>query len=236
LFLDVDGTLIEFTDTPSDTVVDADLKALLAALTRRLEGAVALVSGRNLAQLDTLFAPLKLPAAGLHGVERRKASGDLRGASYVDTQLDEARVALGRFVESHPGLLLEDKERSLAVHFRLAPELDWSVRRTVSTITKSMGSHYHVQEGNMVFEIKPYGFTKGTAVNEFMREPPFSGRRPVFVGDDLTDASAIEAVEVLGGISVAVGDRIHAQWRLDGPRAVRRWLKSIVSLDQAPRA
>ncbi len=139
-------------------------------------GAVALVSGRSIAYFDALFAPLKLPAAGLHGVERRKASGAIQGASYVDAQLDAARAALTAFVEAHPGTLLEDKGRSLAVHFRMAPELESSARQAVAAIAKPMGTNYHIQEGNMVLEIKPYGFTKGTAVKEFMHEPPFSGR------------------------------------------------------------
>src|SRR5271155_2245182 len=118
LFLDVDGTLIEFTDSPLETFADADLKSLLGEVAERLGGAVALVSGRSIAYLDALFAPLRLPAAGLHGVERRKASGAVQGANYSDAQLNAARAALSAFVASHPGTLLEDKGRTLAVHFR----------------------------------------------------------------------------------------------------------------------
>jgi trehalose 6-phosphate phosphatase len=236
VFLDVDGTLLELCDTPSETFADQELKTLLAEVTERLGGAVALVSGRSIAYLDALFAPLKLPAAGLHGVERRKASGAIQGASYVDAQLNAARVALTAFVETHPGTLLEDKDRSLAVHFRLAPEFELVARETVAAIAKPMGTNYHVQDGNMVLEIKPYGFTKGTAVKEFMHEPPFSGRRPVFVGDDLTDEGGFRAVEVFGGISIAVGHRIHAQWRFDDPAAVRSWLAQIAALTDMHRA
>src|ERR1700691_5672414 len=122
LFLDVDGTLIELTDSPLDTFADPELKTLLGHVAERLGGALALVSGRSIGYLDALFAPLRLPAAGLHGVERRKSSGGIQGASYVDAQLNAARTALALFVESHPGTLLEDKGRSIAVHFRLAPQ------------------------------------------------------------------------------------------------------------------
>jgi trehalose 6-phosphate phosphatase len=236
LFLDVDGTLLELTDTPSATVADQELKTLLAEVAERLGGAVALVSGRSIAYLDALFAPLRLPAAGLHGVERRKASGAVQGASYVDAQLNAARTALASFVEAHPGTLLEDKDRSLAVHFRLAPEQEAAVRQTVAAVAKPMGTNYHIQEGNMVLEIKPYGFTKGTAVKEFMHEPPFSGRTPVFVGDDLTDEGGFRAVELFGGTSIAVGDRVRGHCRVDNPIAVRRWLETIARLTDTHRA
>src|ERR1700733_8348403 len=124
LFLDVDGTLIEFTDSPLDTMADADLKTLLGRVAERLGGAVALVSGRSIHYLDALFAPLRLPAAGLHGIERRKASGAMHGASFVDSQLDRARTALQALVQSHPGTILEDKGRTIAVHFRMAPQAE----------------------------------------------------------------------------------------------------------------
>src|SRR5277367_4004665 len=121
VFLDVDGTLLELRDTPSETFADKELKTLLADVTERLGGAVALVSGRSIAYLDALFAPMRLPAAGLHGVERRKASGVMHGASFVDTQLSQARAAVNALIEAHPGTSVEDKGRTLAVHFRMAP-------------------------------------------------------------------------------------------------------------------
>ncbi len=236
LFLDVDGTLLDFTDTPSLTVADAQLRTLLGDVAERLGGAVALVSGRSIAYLDALFAPLKLPAAGLHGLERRKASGAVQGANYSDAQLNAARAALGAFVESHPGTLLEDKGRALAVHFRLVPEFEPNVRQVVAALAKPMGTNYHVQEGSMVLEIKPRGFTKATAAKEFMQEPPFTGRTPVFVGDDLTDQAGFRVVEALGGISIAVGNRIKGQWHFDDPAAVRRWLQVIAALTDTNRA
>lgn len=230
LFLDVDGTLIEIQETPASVFVGDELKSLLLEASRRLNGALALVSGRSIEVLDELFHPLALPAAGLHGVERRLATGERRGQTYRDPALAGARAMLTAFVESHPGTLLEDKGRALAVHFRLAPEFEASSRQAVAAAARTLPPGYHVQEGKMVLEIKPLNFTKATAIEEFMREPPFMGRTPVFVGDDLTDQAGLRAVESLGGISIAVGHRVQGQWRFDNPAAVRRWLAALAAL------
>jgi trehalose 6-phosphate phosphatase len=235
LFLDVDGTLIELTDSPLETFADPELKALLNHVAERLGGALALVSGRSIEYLDALFSPLRLPAAGLHGVERRKASGALHGASFVDTQLTQARTAVNALVEAHPGTSVEDKGRTIAVHFRMAPQFEAFVRQSLTAIAEPLGKNYHIQEGNMVLEIKPRGFTKATAIKAFMKEPPFSGRKPVFVGDDLTDQDGFRLVEDQGGISIAVGERVHGQFRLDNASAVRGWLQEIASLHDSHR-
>jgi trehalose 6-phosphate phosphatase len=230
LFLDVDGTLIELTDSPLETFADPGLKTLLGHVTERLGGAVALVSGRSIGYLDALFAPLKLPAAGLHGVERRKASGVLHGASFVDTQLTQARAAVNALVNANPGTSVEDKGRTVAVHYRMAPQLESVVRHELAAIAKPLGTNYHIQEGNMVLEIKPRGFTKATAIKAFMKEPPFSGRKPVFIGDDLTDQDGFRLVEDQGGISIAVG-----QYRMENAAAVRGWLQGIAALHDSHR-
>jgi trehalose 6-phosphate phosphatase len=235
LFLDVDGTLIELADTPFDTHVGDDLKDVLKEVAERLGGALALVSGRSIEYLDALFAPLRLPSAGLHGVERRKATGVLHGASFIDSQLDRARTLLGTFVQAHPGTLLEDKGRTVAVHYRLAPQFESQVREQVMAIAAALGSNYHVQAGSMMLEIKPRGFDKGGAVKAFMQEPPFSGRRPVYVGDDLTDIDGFRAVEIFGGVSIAVGGRVQGQYELRDPAAVREWLRDIAGLIDSHR-
>ncbi|HEY2634423.1 MAG TPA: trehalose-phosphatase [Steroidobacteraceae bacterium] len=236
LFLDVDGTLLELTDSPFDTCAGAELKALLSEVAERLGGALALVSGRSIEYLDALFAPLRLPAAGLHGVERRKATGTMHGASFVDSQLDPARAVIKALVETHPGTLFEDKGRTVAVHFRMAPQFEPVVREAMVAAAARLSSNYHIQEGSMMFELKPRGFTKGSAIGAFMREPPFSGRKPVFVGDDLTDLDGFKAVEDQGGISIAVGDRVPAQYRLENVAAVRSWLKGIAALHDSHHA
>jgi trehalose 6-phosphate phosphatase len=230
LFLDVDGTLIALTDSPLETVADSGLKSLLQSVAERLGGALALVSGRSIHYLDALFAPLRLPAAGLHGVERRKASGALHGASFIDTQLDPARAALRALAQAHPGLFIEDKGRTIAAHFRTVPQLESLVRGKVAEIAQPLGSNYHIQEGSKVFEIKPRGFSKAAAIGAYLREPPFSGRKPVFVGDDLTDQDGFRLVEDAGGMSIAVGSRVHAQFNLTDAAAVRGWLQGIAAL------
>jgi len=236
LFLDVDGTLLEFTDSPLETHANPELTALLTDVAERLGGAVALVSGRSIGYLDALFAPLRLPAAGLHGVERRKASGAMHGASFVDSQLDRARTALQTLVVAHPGTLLEDKGRTIAVHFRMAPQAESSVRDAVVDAASQLSSNYHIQGGNMMLEIKPRGFTKASAIKAFMREPPFSGRKPVFVGDDLTDQEGLKTVDEAGGISISVGDRVRGRYRLEDPAAVRAWLSGISAMHDSHHA
>jgi trehalose 6-phosphate phosphatase len=236
LFLDVDGTLIELTNTPSHTVSDPEIKALLRDVAERLGGAVALISGRSIHTLDGLFEPLRLPAAGLHGVERRKMGGELQGATFVDSQLDGARAALRSLAAAHPGTLFEDKGRIVGVHFRTAPQFAEVIRRSIVDIATPLGSNYHIQGGDMLFEIKPRGFTKATAIKAFMKEPPFNGRLPVFLGDDLTDEDGFAIVEAFGGISIAVGDRVRGQFRLGNVAAVRALLRSIAALHDPHRA
>ena len=236
LFLDVDGTLAELTDTPSQTTIDPEIKSLLREVAERLGGAVALVSGRRIDTLDALFAPLKLPAAGLHGVERRKANGTIQGASFVDSQLDRARAAARIWVDAHPGTLLEDKERTIAVHYRLAPQFEQAARESIANIATELGSNYHIQSGKMLLEIKPRGFSKATAIQAFMKESPFGGRRPVFVGDDLTDQDGFAMVEAHGGISIGVGDGVQGQFYLPDVAAVRIWLERIAALHDSHHA
>jgi trehalose 6-phosphate phosphatase len=230
LFLDIDGTLVDFTDTPSQTEADAEVTDLVRSLHARLDGAVALVSGRAIDTIDALFMPLKLPASGLHGVERRDAAGALHGRDYSDKGLNGARAALNQLSKSYPGTLIEDKGRNIAVHFRLAPQFADAVRRTVFQIVAPLSERYQLQEGSLMLEIKPRGASKGRAVRAFMREAPFSGRRPVFIGDDLTDMDGFAAVEKDGGLSIGVGERVHGQYHLHSVADVRRYLKEFLAI------
>jgi trehalose 6-phosphate phosphatase len=118
----------------------------------------------------------------------------------------------------------------------MAPECESTVRDTVIEVASRLNSNYHIQDGNMMVEIKPRGFTKASAVKAFMQEPPFSGRKPVVVGDDLTDQDAFKAVEHQGGLSIAVGDRVHGQYRVENAAAVRAWLQEIAALHDSHRA
>lgn len=230
LFLDVDGTLLEIAPTPDAVRVEEALKQLLRRVRDALHGAVALVSGRSLEQLDHLFAPERWPAAGLHGLERRGADECVRYAGPGAPALVDARVALTNLASRAPGTLLEDKGRSLALHYRAVPGLEPALRREVRRITARLGDDYHLLEGDRVFEVKPCAATKADAIRAFLAEPPFAGRRPIFIGDDITDLDGFAAVERAGGMSVAVGDRVQALARVASPRDVRALLADLAEL------
>ncbi|HVY65496.1 MAG TPA: trehalose-phosphatase [Gammaproteobacteria bacterium] len=225
LFLDVDGTLLEIAAIPAAVCVPERAVRVLATLQQRLQGAVALVSGRRIAELDRLFAPLRLPIAGVHGAERRDAEGRLAQPQH-DAALAPARRLLSRWRTTHADVLIEDKGVALALHYRAAPERESAVRRIAAEAVTSLGPGFHVQEGKKVLEIKADSAGKGFAIAAFMRELPFRERVPVFVGDDLTDEDGFEVVNRLGGHSIAVGiDRpTRARWRLRDERDVLDWL------------
>lgn len=228
LFLDVDGTLLDFAADPAAVRVDASLLDVLARVRAGLGGALALVSGRAVDVLDALFAPLELPAAGLHGLERRPVPGRLPARDAADVPAI-ARTRLAALVSRHPGLMLEDKGATLAVHYRLAPDAEPHVRDTATELAATLGPGWMLQPGACVLELKPSLATKGTAVVEFMRDAPFAGRRPVYVGDDCTDRHGFAAAESLGGEAIAVGDRVQARWRLPEPAATRAWLARVAA-------
>lgn len=213
LFLDVDGTLLEIESHPDAVRAGPELRQLLARASRALGGALALVSGRTIASLDALFAPLCLPAAGLHGLERRDAAGRVHYPQGYAGRIAAARAGLLEFVQSAPGLLLEDKGAALALHYRNAPALEDACRRQVEAARAAAGEDFHVQHGKRVFELKPSGQDKGTAVAAFMTEAPFHGRTPVFVGDDVTDEDGFRVVNALGGLSIRVGSAGHSAAR-----------------------
>jgi trehalose 6-phosphate phosphatase len=228
LFLDVDGTLLDIAATPDRVRVDPSLQALLDATRESLDGAVALISGRSLAQLDALFAPVLWTAAGQHGLERRDAAGHIHRARLDDSALTDARLAMAAAAAEAPGAVLEDKGLALALHYRQAPAFEQQLRRQVGTIARRLGGDFHVQEGRRVLELKPAAATKADAIRHFMAEAPFAGRRPMFVGDDLTDLDGFAVVERLGGLSVAVGDHVSAMRRVASPRDVRALLADLV--------
>lgn len=228
-FLDIDGTLVDFADRPHDVRIDDDLGRLLRDLREAADGALALISGRSVADVDRLLAPSRFCVAGQHGAERRDAAHMVHRHGLPLARLGEARHVLGRFAAEHPGLVLEDKGMNLALHYRLAPHLDSDVRDAVQNIAKDLGEEFEVQEGKMVCEIKPSGRDKGTAIAEFMKEKPFRDRIPVFIGDDHTDEYGFRVVNRLGGYSVKVGTGASsARWRLPDASAVRAWLERFI--------
>ena len=229
LFLDVDGTLVEFAATPQDVHVPDSLKVLLLDLSERLDGAIALVSGRSVDSLDQLFAPHRFSAAGVHGCERRTATGITLRPEVNARSIAHARDQLTAFVVNHPGLLLEDKGYGLALHFRRAPHLEAQVHATMTATLDQLSADFHLQEGKLVYELRPANWSKGTSIFAFMQEPPFKGRRPIFIGDDVTDEDAFGAVNELGGVSVCVGERpdTRARYRLHSVADVHRWLEAL---------
>jgi trehalose 6-phosphate phosphatase len=227
LFLDIDGTLLEIAPTPQSVHTGRADATLIAALYEKTGGALALVSGRSLATIDALFSPLKLPAAGQHGVERRDARGRVHRSAFSPGLLKKAAEHIRGFAESHAGLVFEDKGYSMALHYRLAPRLAGAAHAIVREAARSVGDSVEVQRGKMVAELKPAGHDKGKAIAAFMRERPFAGRLPVFLGDDLTDEDGFRVMEQLGGHSIKIGSgATAARWRLQDPSAAREWLKS----------
>ncbi|TSA17708.1 MAG: trehalose-phosphatase [Betaproteobacteria bacterium] len=224
-FLDVDGTLIDIADTPDAVHVDAALLGLIAHLHRASGGAVALVSGRALSDLAPRLGALRLPLAGLHGLERRDAAGQLRRYAAPPAAKQAIKDALAPVLARHPGLLLEDKGLTLALHYRLAPRLAAYAHRLMAQLARAANAGLEVQRGKRIAEIKPAGIDKGTAVSEYLTESPFMGRRPVFIGDDLNDEHGFAEVNKQDGISIKVGKGgTCARFRLPDVAAVRRWL------------
>jgi trehalose 6-phosphate phosphatase len=228
LFLDFDGTLLDFAETPNAIAVDGELPALLARTAAALDGALALVSGRPIDDLDLLLAPLRLPTAGIHGFERRDSCGVLHRAPARRSSLDRVRHRFVEFVARDPRFVLEDKGESIALHYRRAPERAASVRAFADRIVDALPPGFALQPGDMVVEVKSELFSKGQAVQAFLREAPFAGRRPVVIGDDFTDVDAFRVVEFLGGLSIAVGDRIQGREQLSSPAMVRRLLERLI--------
>lgn len=229
-FFDIDGTLVDFADSPAGARPDAALRGLIAELHRAAGGAVALISGRAIPDIDALMEGVRMPAAGQHGTERRDAAGRLtHHAARVD-RLDWAHDQLAAAAARHAGLLLEHKGLSLALHYRRAPRLAGYAHKLVRSLAPRLGSQYCIQKGKRIVELKPAGKDKGAAVLEFMEEPPFKGRTAVFVGDDLTDEYGFATVNRLHGYSVKVGKgRTAARFRLRDVAAVRAWLAQAVT-------
>ena len=227
LFLDVDGTLVEIERHPDHVHVPDDLCDLLEKLETACGGALALVSGRSIEQLDRLFSPLKLCGAGLHGLERRHANGEVTRASPEPEAYEKARSSLRQLAASDPRLLLEDKGLTLALHYRNAPDARAQVREVAREVVAASAGAFVLLEGKMVLEIKPPDADKGHAIRTFLEEKPFCGRTPVFAGDDVTDEAGFEAVNELDGVTVRIGndqESTAAVFVLPDEAAAQSWL------------
>lgn len=205
LFLDIDGTLIDLAPTPDTIVIPSSLPANLKAISERLGGALALVTGRALPYADELFRPYRFPIAGLHGSERRAADGSVERVA-ATAAFDEVKASLAAAAGEWPGVLIEDKGAAVAAHYRQAPEWCDEVEKAMGYYLLQAGEDFTLQRGKMVFEIRPAHADKGGALQAYLGEAPFQGRRPIAIGDDLTDEAMFKVANALGGHSVRIGD------------------------------
>ncbi len=228
LFLDFDGSIVDIAPTPDSVVVPETLPPLLAALRETLGGAVAIVTGRPIAQINASLGAAVPAVAGLHGLERRRADGAVVRPPPNDDPR-RVRAPLEAFAAAHPGILLEDKRYSLALHYRLAPSLEDACRDVLHSALGDGAEGWEILEGKMVLEIRPRGFNKGAAIEAFLGEAPFLGRIPVFCGDDTTDEDGFAVVNAQGGVSVRVGQRsaTRAAARVDTVADLLDWLARI---------
>lgn len=227
LFLDLDGTLADIQPDPGLVAIPPDTLNTLQQLDRRMDGALAILSGRPGVDLDRLLYPLVLPYAAGHGAERRDRTGKMKQVPAASS-LPAIHADLQTRMADLPGVWIETKGHGLAVHFRAAPDFGTHVESAVRAAAAQYPSDFDVQPGKMVFELRPHGVDKGAALRAFMQSAPFAGRRPVMVGDDLTDEAAFIAAHEGGGFGIKIGTGpSSALCRLDGPRALAAWLQRL---------
>jgi trehalose 6-phosphate phosphatase len=230
ILLDIDGTLLDFAPTPREVWVPPGLAKTLDRLLAQTSGALALVSGRSLNDIDLIFAPKQFPAIGGHGAEMRISSDSEAVATHAAPMDKELKLRLAAIAQLSPGILLEDKGYSLALHYRLAPHAEKAIYEAVSLIRADLpNAPIEVLPGKCVCEIKHSGFTKATGVLELMTHEPFRGRRPIFIGDDVTDETVFAIMPDLGGLAFSVGRRAKGvAGHFDEPRDVREWLAHLL--------
>jgi len=230
ILLDIDGTLLDLAPTPREVWVPPDLATTLNRLLDKTAGALALVSGRALNDIDLIFAPAQFPAVGGHGAEMRLAIDSEAVATHAPPMDKELKRRLAAIARLSPGILLEDKGYSLALHYRLAPHAEKAIYEAVSLIRADLpNAPIEVLPGKSVVEIKHSGFTKATGVTELLSHQPFKGRRPIFIGDDVTDESVFAIIPGFGGLAFSVGRLARGvAGHFDSPRDVRGWLARLI--------
>jgi trehalose 6-phosphate phosphatase len=237
VLLDIDGTLLDLAPTPREVWVPPGLAKTLNRLLEKTSGALALVSGRSLNDIDLIFAPDQFPAVGGHGAEMRLSTDGEAVATQAPPMDKELKRRLAAIAKLSPGILLEDKGYSLALHYRLAPHAEKAIYEAVSLIRADLpNAPSEVMPGKCVCEIKHSGFNKASGVIELMAHDPFKGRRPIFIGDDVTDESVFAIMPDFGGLAFSVGRRAKGvASHFDEPRDVREWLAHLVETAPAAR-
>ena len=235
ILLDIDGTLLELMPTPREVWVPSGLSDTLNRLVELTSGALALVSGRSLNDIDLIFAPDVFPAVGGHGAEMRLATDNEAIDSHAPPMDKELKRRLAAIAKLSPGILLEDKGYSLALHYRLAPHAEKAIYESVALIRADLpNAPIEVLPGKFVCEIKHSGFTKASGVRELMSHEPFKGRRPFFIGDDVTDESVFAIMPDMNGLAFSVGRRARGvDGHFDAPSDVREFLARL--LDRSAR-
>jgi trehalose 6-phosphate phosphatase len=231
ILLDIDGTLLDLMPTPREVWVPPGLAVTLNGLVAATSGALALVSGRPLNDIDLIFAPERFPAIGGHGAEMRLNVEDEAAAPLAPSLDKELKRRLAAIARISPGILVEDKGYSLALHYRLAPHAKDAIEASIALIRADMpDAAVEVLPGKCVFEIKPAGFTKAIGVRALMQHAPFAGRRPLFIGDDVTDESVFAIMPEMQGLAFSVGHRPKGvNGHFDAPRDVREFLAQLLA-------
>ncbi len=237
IFTDFDGTLVEIAETPDAVDVPADLADQLERTARDFDHAFAVITGREIADIDRFLSPLHLPVAGAHGAQRRRADGtvleldaDISGAAQAIAD------ALRPLLNEHPELILEPKDGAVALHFRQAPELE---EDCLLAMQAAIGTHpeFTLVPGKMVLEARPAGIDKGSALKAYMQEEPFAGRTPIFIGDDTTDEDGFRAAQDLGGIGIKLGPgKTIARMRIADVASVYALLEGLTQIVAQPHA
>jgi trehalose 6-phosphate phosphatase len=230
VLLDIDGTLLDLAPTPREVWVPPGLSKTLNRLLQRTGGALALVSGRSLNDIDLIFAPDQYPVVGGHGAEMRLDPDSEAVAAHAPPLDKELKRRLAAIAKLSPGILLEDKGYSLALHYRLAPHAEKAIYEAVSLIRADLpNAPIEVLPGKCVCEIKHSGFTKASGVRELMTHEPFKGRRPFFIGDDVTDESVFAIMPDFDGLAFSVGRRAKGvAGHFDAPSDVREFLAHLL--------
>ncbi len=236
LFLDFDGTLAELAASPDAVVVPADVIATLQALQEATDGAVAIVTGRDIDTIDRFIAPLRLPVAGVHGLVLRGPDGALQTASIPQDTLSDMARQLDAFASQRAGVIVERKTGSVALHYRQAPEAEVDCIAAMEALLANT-TGFRMLAGKAVVEARANGHDKGTAIATFLGQTAFSNRRAVFAGDDVTDEDGFRVVnahtvrDAAGGITIKVGPgETHARYRLDTVAQLHAWLAAVAAL------
>lgn len=231
LFLDFDGCIVDIAPTPWSVRVPKHLPSLLMALRETFGGALAIVTGRTIGQIDSFLGTAVPAVAALHGLERRTADGEIIRPVLPLEDVQRVRALLEEFAAQHQGIFIEDKKHSVALHYRLAPSLKNACKDALNAVLTTSMEDWQIVESKFIYDIRPCNVTKGTAIDAFMRETPFLGRTPLFCGDDVADEDGFAAVNAQGGLSICVGSHspTQARVRVETVTELLNWLTQVAA-------